>query len=68
MPLFEYRCEECGEILVVLQLFGEQPEELVCEKCGSKELKKLFSTFSSLGPGSRGEGRGSVRPVRSPFS
>jgi putative FmdB family regulatory protein len=33
MPLYEYRCEQCGEQFEVMQKFSEQPLT-VHEKCG----------------------------------
>ncbi len=46
MPLFEYRCKKCGHINEVL-VFGSEKPELVCEKCGSKKLEKIMSSFNA---------------------
>jgi len=46
MPIFEYRCENCGEKFEKL-IYGA--EELTCPKCGSKNIKKLISPFSTSG-------------------
>ncbi len=43
MPVFEYKCKKCGEKFEKL-VIGKS-EKIVCEKCGSEELEKLFSTF-----------------------
>lgn len=43
MPLYEYKCQKCGHKFERL-VFGE--EEIKCPKCNTKELKKLFSSFS----------------------
>ena len=40
MPLYEYRCEACGESLELLVRSDEKP---VCTVCGSKKLEKQFS-------------------------
>jgi putative FmdB family regulatory protein len=41
MPVFEYRCESCGEQLeLFLRTARETPE---CPKCSSKKLEKLMS-------------------------
>lgn len=40
MPIFEYRCAQCGGVCELLVRGGELP---VCPQCQSKELKKLMS-------------------------
>ena len=46
MPIFEYRCRKCNHITDILEKSGNK-ESHVCEKCGSKSTKKIFSTFSA---------------------
>jgi putative FmdB family regulatory protein len=43
MPIFEYRCEDCGNKFEAI-LFGEQQPE--CPKCHTQNLQKQLSTFS----------------------
>jgi len=45
MPLFEFVCETCGKKFEEL-LSIEKISDVVCA-CGSKEVKRLVSTFSS---------------------
>ncbi|MFH1858130.1 MAG: zinc ribbon domain-containing protein [Candidatus Omnitrophota bacterium] len=43
MPLYDFRCAECGrttEVLVRTSLEKESPE---CPECGSKRLERLIS-------------------------
>lgn len=40
MPLYEYRCEKCGELFEVMQKFSEQPLS-VHEKCGGSVHRQL---------------------------
>lgn len=41
MPIYEYRCQNCGErVEVWLRSGGETPH---CPNCGSLLLRKLFS-------------------------
>ncbi len=42
MPIYEYRCESCGEGLEKLQKLSDAPLE-ICPVCGKPELKKLLS-------------------------
>jgi putative FmdB family regulatory protein len=46
MPLFEYKCKKCGQKAEFLER-GFGPNQHVCPRCGSKDLQKLFSTFSA---------------------
>lgn len=41
MPLYEYRCQQCGETSEFLQRFDDPPETS-CPKCGGS-LEKLLS-------------------------
>jgi putative FmdB family regulatory protein len=42
MPIYEYKCEACGEHLEKLQKLSDAPLE-ICPKCGEPKLKKLIS-------------------------
>jgi putative FmdB family regulatory protein len=46
MPIFEYKCNVCGEDFEKL-VFGNK--EVNCPKCNSKEVKKKFSVFCATG-------------------
>jgi len=43
MPIYEYRCKDCGQISEFLEGVGEERVEKVCKYCKSKELSKIFS-------------------------
>ncbi len=45
MPIFEYKCAECGKITEVLVKSAEAAKP-ACEHCGSKKTVKQFSTFA----------------------
>lgn len=41
MPIYEYRCQNCGKrVEILLHTGGETPR---CPNCGSTLLEKLFS-------------------------
>ena len=57
MPIYEYRCRECGEVTAVLVRMGSEPD-LACQECGSRKLVRKFSIFGTGGL-SAGTGGGS---------
>jgi putative FmdB family regulatory protein len=63
MPIYEYRCEECGERFELFVRSLSRQFEPTCPKCGSKRVSKSVSLFgvsgasgstsaSTCGPGS----------------
>lgn len=44
MPIYEYRCSNCGGEFEIMQKFSDEPLEF-CAKCGG-ELHKLISQSS----------------------
>ena len=47
MPVFEYKCNDCGRKFDVLHKSSTNLEEVVCPDCQSKNNQKLLSTFSA---------------------
>lgn len=45
MPMYEYRCNKCGEIFE--ELVSSDDEKVPCPKCGSTETEKLLSACAS---------------------
>ena len=52
MPIYEYKCQGCGNVFEFLQLpaSDEKPE---CPKCQSRKLESVISTFGFSTPGMR---------------
>ena len=42
MPIFEYKCEKCGNEFELIIFGGDEPE---CPACGDKKPTKKMSTF-----------------------
>ena len=53
MPIYEYRCEKCGEDFSVIKLV-KADDNVVCPSCGAKDVKKKLSSFSSPGSSAYG--------------
>ena len=45
MPIFEYKCEDCGTKFE--KLMRRSSDEAVCPSCGQAHLKQELSTFSA---------------------
>lgn len=46
MPIFEYRCTECGHVTAFLEKPNTRQRH-TCETCGSEHTEKVFSTFAT---------------------
>jgi len=45
MPIFEYKCDNCGKITEFLEGVGESGDnKKICKHCGNSMLTKIFST------------------------
>lgn len=62
MPIYEYRCQECGQRFEKLVLsMDREPEDLACQECGGADVRRLISrvsVFSGEGAASGGEAEG----------
>lgn len=54
MPIYEYTCKKCNEAFAVYQSVSGSEKNTKCPECGSRDVKKIISSFSScsLGGGS----------------
>ncbi|MGB9836613.1 MAG: FmdB family zinc ribbon protein [Candidatus Saccharicenans sp.] len=48
MPIYEYRCQDCGRQSSFLLLSINSPFEPVCRHCGSRRLVRLVSRVAVL--------------------
>jgi putative FmdB family regulatory protein len=54
MPMYEYRCEECGEVFEQLRPMAYADQGVVCPACESERVERLLSTFVSASCASSG--------------
>ena len=47
MPIYEFRCTQCGHKFEELVFATHDVEGLHCPNCGAKNVNKLMSAFSS---------------------
>jgi len=53
MPIYEYRCEECGKRSSALLASYSSPDP-ACPHCGKSALRRLISTFATVRSGDDG--------------
>ncbi|MDR0548689.1 MAG: zinc ribbon domain-containing protein [Deltaproteobacteria bacterium] len=46
MPIYEFRCSQCGQVFETLVLRAQ--EKINCPSCGFEPCDKLLSSFRSL--------------------
>jgi len=62
MPIYEYKCNDCGENFETLVMGGADPE---CPSCDSRDLSRLMSACGFI---SKSSGPGSETQVKSSAS
>ncbi|HTI68851.1 MAG TPA: zinc ribbon domain-containing protein [Candidatus Limnocylindria bacterium] len=56
MPIYEFQCDDCGKDSEILVRTSAWEGSTTCPACGSKHLKKKFSTFAASVAGGSGDG------------
>jgi putative FmdB family regulatory protein len=51
MPIYEYRCEDCGTKFEKLVRRSTETSEVECPSCGKSHLKQELSTFAAHAAG-----------------
>lgn len=52
MPIYEYKCEACGEDFEMRRSISDSDSKAKCPKCGAEETRRVLSMFSTNNPGS----------------
>lgn len=58
MPMYEYRCKECGKTYEKLRRLQDADRDLECPYCAAKDVERLISAFAMTGGCGSGAGRG----------
>lgn len=66
MPLYDYRCEKCGEEFEQLVCSSKKNAAVKCPKCDSTKTVRQFSSFT--GTCSAGAGAASCPTGTCPFA
>jgi putative FmdB family regulatory protein len=51
MPIYEYRCRDCGDRFELLQKMGDNGGGVGCPACGGAEVERQLSTFATTSAG-----------------
>ena len=67
MPIYEYRCEDCGKRFEKLTLaIGQDPPDLTCPACSSRNLQRLISPIAVHGGAAGGQPEEETPPPAPP--
>jgi|YelNatPaOPRAMG01_1025707.scaffolds.fasta_scaffold00123_19 putative FmdB family regulatory protein len=47
MPIYEYRCPDCGEVFELFLRSHSSTEPIRCPRCGSTAPERILSRFSA---------------------
>ena len=48
MPIYEFRCDGCGEVFEFLALTQKDKKGVRCPECGGEDLTRVMSTCASM--------------------
>jgi len=54
MPIYEYRCKQCGNKFDKLVKLSTKTSDIECPKCGERKAEKSVSLFGTSGAASSG--------------
>jgi putative FmdB family regulatory protein len=57
MPIYDYKCQDCGEISEIFLHGLDNAQSITCPACGSEMVGKLFPTSYMLQLETRAPGR-----------
>jgi putative FmdB family regulatory protein len=54
MPIYEYKCNNCGNCFERIVFASDDESSFECDKCGKKDIERLVSAFSRVNSGQEG--------------
>lgn len=59
MPIYEFRCTDCGHIQEIIVTGSDAEVTMVCEECRGEDLERVLSQVNySMGSSGSSKGRG----------
>lgn len=55
MPIYEFRCGDCGKVYEKLVRERDEELEIKCPECGSEEAARVISRANSIIGGAKGK-------------
>jgi putative FmdB family regulatory protein len=69
MPIYEFRCADCGHVFEELVMRASDQEDLACPKCSARAVERVLSCCSvGAGGSAAGAGAGPSCTPRGGFS
>jgi len=65
MPIYEFRCDACGEIFELLALNSKEQKEARCPHCGGEDLARVMSACASVVDNSPSSGASAAPQMQS---
>lgn len=62
MPIYSYRCRDCGEVFDLLEGVSVEKPRRICPRCSSRSLEKVHAAFS-VGAAPKGRNSESACPT-----
>jgi len=57
MPIYDYRCRECGKTFEKIRSLRDADRDLECPECHSAKVERQLSSFATGGCGASGSSR-----------
>ena len=54
MPIYEYKCADCGATFQALRKMSQADQPIACPKCGSDHTDRALSLFAAFSRSSSG--------------
>ena len=72
MPLYDFKCNACGQRVEIMSSSSERDDKAVCPACGSRDVATVFGSFAvgghkgTFNPGTFVKPGKGMKPVHRP--